>query len=814
MLHDLRHALRGLLRTPAFTAISILTLALGIGANTAVLSLARAVFINPLPFRDADRLVAIAERRAGSRDTNIPVSGHEFAAWNGSNHVFERMAISRGAAFNLTGAGEPEAIQGVLVSASYLPTMGLAPTLGRPFLEGEDAAGRNGVVILSDGLWRRRFGADPNIIGRAITLDDQSFSVVGVMGPLPASLVPDLIAPLDMADHIRAVGRHNLNVVARLRPGVAVDAARSDVAAISERLAATMPRDNTGHAVAIAPLRDQLVGEFRRASWLIVAAVGFVLLIGCANVANLLLARGANRQREIAIRTALGAGRARVVRELVVESLVLAVFSGAMGLLIAAWIMDLAPTIPAISIPLLETARLGWSGISLAVGISLLTGLAAGLVPAFRSSRVHPAWLREGNRMSDDPERRRLRTVLVACEVALTLVLLVGAGLMINSFVRLISVDPGFRAAGVLVVPLDLPASRYPQAYQRRDFYDRVIDRVEHIPGVAAAGAVSHLPLGGADNWMPFRVAGRPDPAPGQEPYAPFRVATPEYFKTLQIPLRRGRFFDERDARQSMPIIRWFPQQPYPEGFDKPQAAPVAVVSEAAARQFWPGADPIGQRIRVLFSSDVTVVGVVGDIRHNGLNLPAYPHIYLPHNQEPWNSVSMVVRTDLSAELVTPAIRQQIREADPALPITVRKMDDVLSASVGQPRLYAAITGLFGIVALLLAVVGIFGVVSYVAAQRTREIGVRMALGATRRSVAQLILRQGSIVIGAGLGVGLLLAVATGRWVKSFLYQVQPLDALTYVAVVVALSTIGLIAALLPARKAASIEPMEALRED
>ena len=622
------------------------------------------------------------------------------------------------------------------------------------------------------------------------------------------------MAPLDMADDIRAVGRHNLSVVARLLPGVTVDAARSDVAAISERLAATLPRDNTGHAVAIAPLRDQMVGEFHRASWLIIAAVGFVLLIGCANVANLLLARGANRQREIAIRTALGAGRARVVRQLVVESLVLAVLSGAFGLLIAAWIIDLAPTIPAISIPLLETARLGWPAVSLAVGISLLTGLAAGLVPAFRSSRVHPAWLRETNRTSDDPARRRLRNVLVACEVGLTLVLLVGAGLMINSFVRLISVDPGFLAAGVLIVPLDLPASRYPEAYQRRDFYDRVIDRVEHIPGVASAGAVSHLPLGGADNWMPFRVAGRPDPAPGQEPYAPFRVATPDYFKTLQIPLHRGRFFDGRDARQSMPIIRWFPQQPYPEGFDQPQAPPVAVVSEAAAQQFWPGADPVGQRIHVLFSSDVTVIGIVGDIRHNGLNLPAYPHIYLAHNQEPWNSVSMVIRTDLSAERVTPVIRQRIREADPALPITVRKMEDVVSASVGQPRLYAAITGLFGIVALLLAVVGIFGVVSYVAATRTREIGVRLALGAQRREILALVVGQGMRPIAIGIGAGIAAAMGVTRFMTTLLFHVAPLDLMTFGLVTLILTAVTLLACWIPARRATRVDPVTSLRAE
>jgi putative ABC transport system permease protein len=814
MLHDLRHAVRGLLRSPAFTVISVLTLALGIGANTAVLSLARAVFINPLPFKDADRLVAIAERRAGSRDTNIPVSGHEFAAWKDENQVFEQMAISRGAAFNLTGAGEPETIQAVLVSVSYLPTVGLSPALGRAFVDGEDAAGRNRVVILSDGLWRRRFGGDPNIVSRPITLDGQSFSVVGVMGPLPPSIVPDVLLPLDMEEHLLAVGRHNLNVLARLGPTVTIDAARSNVAAISERLATTMPRANTGHTVAVTPLRELMVGEFRRASWLMIAAVGFVLLIGCANVANLLLARGANRQREIAIRTALGAGRARVVRQLTVESLVLAVVSGAVGLLISAWILDLAPKIAAVNIPLLETARLGSSGLAMAAAISLLTGLAAGLVPAFRSSRVHPGWLREGNRMSDDPERRRLRNALVACEVGLTLVLLVGAGLMINSFVRLTSVDPGFRTAGVLVVPVDLPPSRYPEAYQRRDFYDRVIGTVEGIPGVDAAGAVSHLPLGGADNWMPFRVAGRPDPPAGQEPYAPFRVATPDYFKTLQIPLRRGRIFDQGDARPSMPIIRWFPQQPYPAGHDQPQPAPVAVVSEAAARQFWPGGDPIGQRIRVLFSPEVTIIGIAGDVRHNGLNLPAYPHIYLSHNQEPWNSVSLVVRSSLPVERLTPAIRQRVREADPSLPITVRRMEDVLSASVGQPRLYAAITGLFGVVALLLAVVGIVGVVSYVAAQRTREIGVRMALGAQRREILALVVGQGMRPIAVGIGAGVVAAVGVTRFMTKLLFQVAPLDLMTFALVTLILTGVAFLACWIPARRATQVDPVTSLRAE
>jgi putative ABC transport system permease protein len=331
---------------------------------------------------------------------------------------------------------------------------------------------------------------------------------------------------------------------------------------------------------------------------------------------------------------------------------------------------------------------------------------------------------------------------------------------------------------------------------------------------VEAVGAVSHLPLGGADNWMPFRVIGRPDPPAGQEPYAPFRVATPEYFETLQIPLRQGRFFDDRDARQSMPIIRWYPQQANPPGFDQPQAAPVAVISEAAARQFWPGADPVGQRIRVLFSAEVTIVGVVGDVRHNGLNLPAYPHIYLPHNQEPWNSVSMVVRSALPASRLTPSIRERIRQADPALPVAVKTMDDVLSASVGQPRLYAVITGLFGMVALLLAVVGIFGVVSYVAAQRTREIGVRLALGAQRREILALVVGQGMRPIGLGMIAGIATAIGMTRFMTKLLFHVAPLDVTTFVVVTLLLSGVALVACWIPAQRATRVDPVASLRAE
>jgi len=809
MLHDLRHAVRGLLKAPGFAAVSILTLALGIGANTAVLSLARAVFLNPLPFKDPDRLVAIAERRPSSRNTNIPISGHEFAAWREQNLVFEEMALFRPNGLNLTGGGEPEKIQVIEASASYLPMLGLSPALGRWFADGESR-----VAILSDPLWRRRFAGDLGAIGRTITLNDESYTVVGVLRPLPKSLTPDLILPLDVAGEIRAVGRHNLSAFARLRPDATLEGAQSDLGAIADRLALQMPRDNTGHQVAVTPLRHEMVGEFRRASWLMVAAVGFVLLIGCANVANLLLARGANRQREFAIRAALGAGRARVVQQLIVESLVLAMLSGAAGLLVSAWIIDLMPKLSAVNIPLLETARLGWSGLMLATAISLVTGLAAGVVPALRSSYVRPGWLRESHRVSDDRSGRTLRDALVAAEVGLTLVLLVAAGLMITSFARLVAVDPGFRASDVLVVPVDLPASRYGEAYQRRGFFDRVIASIEGLPGVQAAGAVSHLPLGGAENWMPFRIPGRPEPGPGQEPYAPFRVATPHYFTALGIPLRRGRLFNDGDARQSVPLIRWFPQQPYPPGYDKPQAAPVAIVSESAARQFWPGSDPIGQRIRVMFSPDVTIVGVAGDVHHNGLDLPSYPHIYLSHNQEPWDSVSLVVRTSVAPAQLAPAVRERLRAADRELPITVKTMADVMSASVGRPRLYTAMATVFGSVALLLAVVGIIGVVSYVAAQRTREIGVRMALGAQRREILTLVVGQGMRPIAVGICVGVVTAIGVTRFMAKLLFQVTPLDPLTFAVVTAFLGVVALFACWIPARRATQVDPLTSLRAE
>ena len=813
MLNDLRYAIRLLSRAPGFTAVAAFTLALGIGGSVAVFSLFRGVFLSPLPFPEDQRLVSISERRGGSRNAELPVSGHEVMAWQQQNRVFDRMALFRPEALNLTGAGEPEMITVLYTSVDFFQTLGLPPALGRVFAPGEDGAGGPRLAILSDGFWRRRFAANPAIVGQTITLNDRVWSVIGVMPPLPKSLSVDAWVPLDVPDQVRAVGRHSLNAIARLKPGILVSEAQTDLQIISDRLARELPAQNTGHGAHVMLLRDSLVGEYRTGLLLLLSAVGFVLLIACANLANLLMTRGAGRQRELAVRAAIGAGQLRLIRQLLVESLILGILGGAGGLIIAAWVVDGLPGIVAAGIPLLDMARVDVQVAALAAALALVTGMLTGLVPAMRASRVEIGkCLAAGRGVSDDRRGRRLRALLVASQVAWTLMLLVGAGLMLNSFVRLLGVNPGFRTDNVLVVPIDLTGVKYQRAEQRRAFYDALLERLDAVGSVTAQGATSHLPLGGSDNWMPFTIAGRPPAAPGQDPNAAFRVVTPDYFRALDIPLRRGRFFTPADARLSVPVIRWFPQQPQPPGIDRPQAAPVALISETAARTFWPDDDPIGKRIRVLFSPEMTIVGVVGDVKHNALNQPASPHVYLPLSQEPWSSVSFVVRTSMPPRDLAAAVREQVRALDPNLPVTVRPMDDVRWATVTNQRFYLVLIGVFGVVALGLAVVGIFGVVSFGAAQRTAEIGVRLALGAQRREILTLIVFQATPPIALGVGAGLAGSLALSRFIETLLYEVKPADPLTFAIVAAVLAIVALAACWIPARRAARLDPVVALR--
>ena len=813
MLTDLRYSLRVLAAAPGFTAVAVFILAVGIGGTSAVFGLFRAVFLSPLPFPEADRLVTVVERRGGSRNANIPVSGHEYAAWREQNRVFSGVALHRPEILHVTGAGEPESVEAIRTSVEFFPVLGMRPALGRFFSPGEDRAGGARLAVLSDAFWRRRFGADAAVLGQPLILNDQAFTVVGVLPPLPESLSADVWLPLDVPAQIRAVGRHNLSVFARLAPGISSEEAQADLQAISEQLARQMPDANTDHHAQVLGLREQMVGEYRFALVLLLSAAGFVLLIACANLANLLLTRSAGRQSEMAIRTAIGAGRTRLVRQLLVESLLIGLIGGAGGLLVAIWIVDLLPALVVSDIPLLETSRVDWTVIAVCGALSLLTGMAIGIAPALRASRPDiQRFLTTGRGTSEDRGGRRLRSVLVAAELAWTLVLLVGAGLMLNSFVRLLHVRPGFDSENVVVVPIDLFGARYGDAARRRAFYDDLIARLRSLPGVEAAGAVSHLPLGGADNWMPFALPGRPSPAPGQELYAAFRVATPDYFRTLRIPLRAGRFFTEADSRLAVPVIRWFPQQPLPPDADRPQPQPAALISEAAARQFWPDEDPVGKRIRVLFSPEMTIVGVVGDIKHNALNLPAYPHVYLPHNQEPWNSASFVVRTTIPPQQAIGAIREQVRAIDAGLPVTARLLDDVRVGTIAQQRFYALLVGLFGIVALALAVIGIYGVVSFATAERRTEIGVRLALGAQRGEILGLIIAQALPSIAAGVGLGVVGAFALSGLVETLLYGVEPVDPLTFGAAAALLAAVALAACWVPARRAARLDPVLALR--
>jgi len=542
-------------------------------------------------------------------------------------------------------------------------------------------------------------------------------------------------------------------------------------------------------------------------------AVGCVLLIACLNVAGLLLTRASLRRREIAIRAALGASRPRLVRQMVTESMLLAVSGGLLGLLLAMWLARLLPHIRGINIPLAETMRVDLPVLAVAIVLSLLSGLAAGVAPALRLSRTQSSpGMNESRQISAGPGRRRMGAALVATQVALALVLLMGAGLLLKSFVRLVNVETGFNTQHVLVTSVALPGPKYPHAGQSRSFFDALLERIKALPGVQAVGSTTNLPLQGSDNWIMFSIEGRPPAQPGHELSAPMRVVSPDYFRALGIPLRAGRLFNDGDARLAVPLIRWYPEQPNPANFDKLQPVPVALISEGMARQFWPDENPIGRRFRVLFSPWITVIGVVGDVKHNALDAPSYPHIYLPYLQEPVGEMTLAVRTAGDPLALAGSVREQIRTLDSALPVTITEMNEVVSGSVGRQRFYVLLAGVFGALALGLSVVGIFGLASYSVAQRVKEIGVRMALGAQRIDILWMVLGQTLLPALAGAVAGFAGALALARLIKSFLYEVSPADPMTLLSVVLLIASVALIASYIPARRAMRVDPNVALR--
>ena len=808
---DLRYAARMLRNKPGFTLVAVITLSLGIGANTAIFSVVNAVLLRPLPFKNPEQLVSIYERRANSGEANLPVSAHEFAAWQQHTHSFDAITLIQPDGLTLTGKGDPAVVDVARVSTDFFAVVGVPPLLGRGFVSGEDQGSGAKVAVLGEKLWRQRFGADQNIIGQSISLNDESYPVVGVMPTL--ELMPDVILPIDLRGEIQKVGKHSHGVVARLKPGIAVDQAQADLTLVSSQLEQSMPQENTGHLVHALPLHADITGDSSLALFTLFGAVGFVLLIACANVANLLLTRAAIRQKEMAIRTALGAARSRLVRQTLTESLLLAVLGGAFGLLSAVWIVDLLKKTTTINLRRLDQVSLDNRVLLATLGFSLLTGVLTGIAPAWRSSdlRLYQGLI-DGTRGSVSSGRRRLGNTLVVMEVALAVILLVGGGLMLKSFVQLVRVNPGFDPHQVLRLDLALPGAKYEEPQKQKAFYQELLVRLRNLPGVESVGATSQTPLNPGDNWSGFAIDGRPDPPAGDQQQAATRVVTNDFFQTLRIPLKKGRFFSDADARVALPVMRWYAQQPYPAHFNDPQPIPTVIINEAMARQYWPNEDPLGKRLRIVESPWLTIVGVVGDVHHTGLHVKPNPEIYLSDLQEPSSTLAVMMRTSIDPLQLSAAARHEIQQIDKELPVTITTMDQIFSNSVAGQRFNALLLGIFASLALILAGIGVFGVINYSVAQRTHEIGIRLALGAQRRDVFNLIVGHGLILALVGVTIGATGAIALTRLMAGLLFGVSPTDVTTFVSVSLLVIVVATFACYLPARRATKVDPLVALR--
>ena len=801
---DIRYAFRRLIKSPAFTIVALLTLALGIGANTAIFSVVNAVLLKPLPYPDAHEIVGIYHLSEGRRAT---MSGPNFTDVKKLATTLQDAAAYTRARTILTGRGEPVRLDAAQVSASLFDLLGVAPAIGRTFRAEENQPGRNHVAILGHGLWVQRFGADRNVVGKTLLLDGVSHEIVGVMPDgfsFPAARA--IWTPLEYTEDFTTTqrGAWYLQGVGRTRKGVSPEQAQAEIETIGRQLAKQHPDSNEGVDITALSLHEAMVGDIRTAFWVLLGAVGSVLLIACVNVANLLLARAAARESEIAVRTALGAGRWRLVRQLLTESVILAIVGGGLGLLLAVWGVEGLLALEPQGIPRLDEVRVDPNVVFFTMGLSLVTGLLFGLVPAFQSTRTGlSSTLKEGGRGAlTSRGGSRMRTTLVVAEVALAVTLLAGAGLLIRSFSRLASVDPGFQVQPALTFELSLPESRYETEEHQIAFFDQLLPKLQAIPGVQAAGAVISLPLSGSSIVLTFEIGGRPPVPPSQQPAMQVRVATPEYFQTIGIPLKRGRLFSDTD--------RW----------GSPQ---VVLITEAAARQYFPNEDPIGKRITLGWGRGENkpraggeVVGIIGDVKDAGLDEPDPPQIYLPYRQWPTGSMSFLLKTAVPPESVADAVRRMVYSMDGNLPVgNVRTLEALVARSISQPRFYMTLLAVFAGVALALAAIGIFGVLSYAVAQRTREIGIRMALGAHQRTVIGLIVRDAMIMASVGVAIGTAAAFLLTEWlVAKLLFNTSPHDPATFTVVALALAAVSLAAAYVPARRATRVDPIVALRAE
>jgi putative ABC transport system permease protein len=801
---DLRYAARMLIKSPGFTFIVVLALALGIGANSAIFSVVNSVLLRPLPFGEPEQLMMVWGVDRNSGEGRIVLSVPDLNDIREQSRTLEYVAPYNGTGSMLANGDDTERLFGANVPADIFPLLRVQPVMGRTFTREEDVPGGPAVVVISQGLWQRSFGSDPAIIGKEIKLAGKATTVVGVMPadfrfPVqnqkseywqPISSAPSYIANKDNR------GTRSLRVVARLKPGVTTAQAESELAAIGQRLASQYPDTNTGLSFNVTPLHEEIVGSIRPALLVILGAVGFVLLIACANVANLLLARASARHKEIAIRTALGASRLRIIRQLLTESLLLSLLGGALGLLLAMWGVDLLIAASPTDLPRVKEIGLDAQVLGFTALVSILTGLLFGVAPALQSTRLElNESLKEGGRGSTDGLRRnRVRSLLVVSEVALSLVLLVGAGLLIRSFVYLLNLSPGFDTQGVLIADIPLSRSRYPTGEQQAAFTRQAIERTRELPGVTSVAAVNIVPLSGDGRQSSFTIEGRPVPD-GQEPDGEVTTVSPDYFRTMGIPLLKGRTFTEQDKTDSPSVV---------------------IISETLARQNFPGEEPLGKRLILDDEKPAyEIIGVVGDVRHEGLEKETYPGYYLSFYQAPERQVNLMVR---SAPTVDPAglqsaVRNVIKEMDQEqLVWETKTMEQLRAESVARRRFNMMLLGIFAALALLLAAVGIYGVMSYSVTQRTHEIGIRLALGAQTSDVLRMVVRQGMTLAFVGVGIGLAAAFIVTRIMSSLLFGVSPTDALTFGVVAMLLLGIALLACLIPARRATRVDPMVALR--
>jgi putative ABC transport system permease protein len=804
--NDIRFGMRNLRRTPLTVGAALLALALGIGANSAIFSVVNGVLLEPLPFPDPDRVLLAWESNPAMGFPTFSVASQNFLDWRGESRSFAALAAIETASVNLSGVSQPEVLQAGKVTADFWRVVGVermaGGLLGRVFTQDEDTPANHRVAVLGNGLWRRRFGADPAVVGRSLTLDGESYTVVGVAPPrLDTPNHRDLYLPLAIDPAKADRGGHSYLAVGRLKPGVPIERAQTEMSGIAGRLARQFPGTNENWDVKLVPLKEQMVKTIRPALLVLVAAVAAVLLIACLNVANLLLVRMAARERELAVRTALGAGRGRLVRQVLTESVLLSLGGALLGLLLAVWGVRALVALGGDKIPRAEAIGVDWKVVAFSLGVAVATGLVFGLIPALASSGSHlQESLKEGGRAVAGGARGRVaRQLLVLSEVAIALVLLVGAGLLIKSFSRLHSVDPGFRPQGVLTMDLAPPEFRYKDPKQVLAFYRELLSRVGSLPGVDRAGTAYPLPMGKHNMILIYAVGDRPYPRLQDAPSATVRWVSPGFFQALGVPLLKGRVFSDHDTDRT---------------------APVAVINHKLAQKLWPGGDPIDKRLalgdpRQKDTRWMTVVGVVGDVRQTSLGKDPGDEIYTAQMQEPLPMATLVVHTAGSAGALANPIRRVVQAIDRDLPVDqVQTMDELVAASLAPNRFNTVLLGIFAGLALVLAAVGVYGVVSYTVNQRTHEIGIRMALGAQGEDVLGLVLRQGMALVLIGLVLGLFGAVAATRQLESMVYGVSTKDPWTFAIVALALAAVALAANFLPARRATRVDPLVALRQE